>query len=252
MARKGTPKQKLSLVGVWAEVLTTYRDHLWPLLATAAIVFGPVALIEAATEPIREVDTSDGLAIGEGLSAGLLVASLALVGEVFYTGVVAALVGAHRGGDERTLGEVARELPYLRLVAVDVLFMAVVLGGILLLVIPGIVAVAWFVLAGPVVEIEGLGVRAAFGRSRELARGNAMRILALMIPLLLLGDALAEAAAATGNWVLGDGLIGHFVSSALSEIATAPLFGLAAVVTAHHLIGFRPRDPSPPSPRPAP
>jgi hypothetical protein len=248
VAREESPPQKLSLPGVGREVLTTYRSHFWPLIATAAIVFVPIALLEALTEPLREVETNDGLAVGEALGTGLLVAALSLLGEIFYSGVVAALVTARRGGRERTLGEVARELPYLRLLAVDALFALMVLGGLLLFIVPGLIVVAWFVLAGPVVELEHVGVRAAFRRSRDISRGSGLRILALMVPLLVIGDALTEAVAASGVWILGDDEIGHGLSVALSEVATAPFFGLAAVVTAHHLIEFRPRPSSPPSP----
>ena len=250
---------KLSLKRVGAEVLTTYRSHVWVLLATAAIVFGPVALLEVVTEPLREVESGDGVGVGEAVGVGLLVAALTLLGEVFYAGVVAALVIARRGGRERTIREVARELPYMRLIVVDLLFAAMVLFGLLLFIVPALFAVAWFVLAGPVVEIEHTGIRESFRRSRELARGNALRILALIIPLLLIGDILSEAAAASGVWLLDDDDAEHFLSIMLSEVVTAPLFGLAAAITAHHLIEFKPRassppslPPSPPSPQPAP
>ena len=255
MARKEPRPQKLSLTGVGAEVLTTYRSHLWVLLATAAIVFGPVALLEVLSEPLRDVESGDGVAVGEALGIGFMVAALSLLGEVFYAGVVAALVIARRGGRERTIGEVARELPYMRLIVVDLLFAGMVLFGLLLLILPALFAVAWFVLAGPVVEIEHAGIRESFRRSRELARGNALRILILIIPLLLIGDALSELAAASGIWILGDEDAGHWLSVMLSEVVTAPLFGLAAAITAHHLIEFRPlatSSPSPASPRPSP
>jgi hypothetical protein len=234
-----TSEPKLSLPGVAAEVVRTYRSHAWALLATAALVFAPIALLEAVTEPLREVETGDGFAIGEALGTGILVGALSLVGEIFYAGVVAAVVGHERHGSERTLGEVARELPYLKLLAVDLIFIAMVLAGVIALIVPALIVVAWYGLAGPVVEIEHTTVRGAFRRSREISRGHGLRILALLVPLLLIGDALTELAHTSGLWILGDGVGGHWLSSALAEVLTAPLFGLTAVVTVHHLIALR-------------
>lgn len=255
MTTEGDAGPKLSLTGVGREVLATYRAYLWPLLATAVIIFAPITLLEAATEPLREVDTHDGVAVGDAIGSGILLAALSLLGEIFYAGVVAAIVLHSREGHERTLGEIARELPYLTLIAVDLAFLAMVIAGAIALILPALLVVAWFGLAGPVCEIEGIGFRASFRRSYEISRGHGLRILALLIPLLIIGDLLAEAAAASGLWILGEGVEGHWLGDALTEILTVPLFGLAAAITAHHLIGFRPRPsspPSPPSPQPAP
>ena len=168
---------------------------------------------------------------------------MSLLGEVFYAGVVAALVIKQRHGHERTLGEIARTLPYGTLIAVDLIFIAMVIVGVIALIVPALFVIMWFALAGPVVEIEHVGVRAAFRRSYEICRGNGLRLLALLLPLLLIGDVVSELAIASGLWFLGDGTGGHFFGTALTEILLAPLFGLAAAIATHHLIEAH--DPSP-------
>jgi hypothetical protein len=240
MTEPDQAREKLSLVGIGREVLGTYRAYWWPLLVTAGIIFGPITLLDALTEELRDLETHDGVALGEAVGAGVSIGALSLLGEVFYAGVVAAIVMRHRKGERRTLGEVARELPYGTLILVDLAFAGLVILGFVALILPGLWVIARLGLAGPAAEIEGLGVRAALRRSLELSRGHALKILALLVPLLLVGDGLGEAAGASGLWILGDGVAGEWLGDALTEILTAPLFGLAAAITAHHLIALRP------------
>jgi hypothetical protein len=56
-----------------------------------------------------------------------------------------------------------------------------VLLGLVALVVPGLIAIARWSLVVPLVMIERLGWRAAFGRSSELVRGQTGSVLALLI-----------------------------------------------------------------------
>lgn len=65
------------------------------------------------------------------------------------------------------------------LVAVSVL-------GLILLVVPGVIAFTLFCLVGPLVVSEEMGVRAPFRRSAALVRGHFWLTLALVsVPLVL-------------------------------------------------------------------
>jgi hypothetical protein len=220
------------------------------LLVAALIVFTPIGLLEAAVHGFGEIDTDhvDGFAVAAGVGAVLALSITATIGDIFYTGVVAAVVGERRTGVRHQLAEIARTLPYGLLLAVDVIFALVVAVGLVLLIAPGMLAFGWFVLAAPVVEIEDRGIRDAFRRSRELVRGNFWRVLGLLAPVVIVGDALAELLEESGPWILGDGFGGDFLGSVMAEAATVPLFALAAVVTTHHLISGTP----PASPRTRP
>jgi hypothetical protein len=230
--------RRLAIGVVVREAASAYRAHARALLLTAVIVFVPVGLLEAALHGLEELhaeDTSAG-AIAGLLGAGLLVAFTATLGDVFYTGVVAAIVAEHRTGERRELAHIARTLPYWRLISADVLFALMVAFGLLLLVAPGVIAFTWFVLAAPIVEIEGRGVRDAFGRSRELVRGNFWRVFGLLAPVVILSDELGNLMVSGGPWLLGDGFFGDWLGASLAEALTVPLFALPAVLTTHHLI----------------
>jgi hypothetical protein len=229
---------RLDLRAVLREAVAAYRTHYAALIITAVIVFLPIGLLEAALHGLQELDTEDasvGTVLGL-LGAVSLISLTATLGDVFYTGVVTAVVAEHRTGVRRELAEIARNLPYLRLIAVDVVFALAVAIGLVLLIVPGVIAFTWFVLAAPVVEIEERGVRDALRRSRELVRGNFWRVLGLLAPVVILSDELGNLMISGGPWLLGDGFFGDWLGATLADAITAPVFALPAVVATHHLI----------------
>ena len=238
----------LSAREVAHEAITTYRAYFGPLLVLALVVFVPAGLIEVLGERLFEglEDDPDTGTIVAAVLAAVGIAGTATLGEVFYAGVVAAIVGERRSGIRRQLADVARTLPYLTLLVVDVLFALAVLFGLLLLIVPGVILFTWFVLAAPVAEIERSGVLASFARSRALVRGNFFKVLAILAPVVIAGDALAELLGEGVGEVLGHGFAADWLASVLAEGVSAPFFALAAVVTTHHLIsGASPRTPRP-------
>jgi hypothetical protein len=223
---------------VYREIAATCRV-MWPLLlATALIVFVPLGLLDALDERVGSPDV-DELTVGAIL--GLLVLALAhtasaTLGEVFYSGVVAAAVIERRAGTRRPLLHIARTLPYRRLVVVDVLFVLIVMAGVLLLIVPGLVFLTWFAMAGPVVEIERRGAIPALRRSRELVRGTFWPVFAVVIPIGLVTDALTDAASALATWAVGDTLVVDWAGAVLAGVLVAPLYAVAVVVLAYRLI----------------
>ncbi len=61
-----------------------------------------------------------------------------------------------------------------------------IVGGVILLIIPGVLFFVWFVLAIPVVVLERVAYRDALRRSRELSRGHGWRILGAFLVYLLI------------------------------------------------------------------
>jgi len=240
MPGEASARERLDLRAVLREAVAAYRTHAWLLFVTAVIVFVPIGLLEAASHGLQNLE-ADEASVGEllGLAGAALILSItATLGDVFYTGVVAAVVSEHRTGVRRELSHVARTLPYLRLTAVDVMFALAVAIGVVLLVVPGVIVFTWFVLAAPVVEIERRGVRDAFRRSRELVRGSFWQVLLLLAPVLLMSDEISNLMISGGPWLLGDGFFGDWLGAVLAEALTVPLFALPAVVMTHQLISI--------------
>lgn len=208
----------------------------WPLLLGAALlIFIPLALIEvldeAIQDPLQEVtgEVEPGrIVVAAGSAFGH--AAAALLGEVLYAGVVAAAVLAAREGREHTLRQIARKLPYGRLILADLLWVLAVATGLLLLIVPGLIAMAWFALIGPVIEIEQTRVVEGFRRSADLVRGHTLRVLALILPVLVIAELCAIAAQSGSIWVFGDTLLGEWLAAAGAHLLTSPVFALGAVV----------------------
>lgn len=216
-----------------AQVAGAYRAHWRTLLVAGLIVFMPLAVIELLDHelqgPLEDTNLGD-------LDPGLVVAIVAaiighatasLLGEVVYAGIIAAAV---TGGEDRPdLRRLLRHLPLRRLICVDLLWVAVVAAGFIALVVPGVIFIAWFALVAPAVEVEGRTVLSAFGRSRELARRRFWLVLGLVLPIFVLGDALASAVQSASWWGFGDGVIGDWVGTVLANLISSPPYALVAV-----------------------
>jgi hypothetical protein len=237
-------------VKLYRRILATLRAEALPLLTVAAIVFVPLSLLEAVAGQTTEIDLDDVTVLEAG---GLAIAALvqigtSLVGEVFYAGVVAALIVEKRTGIRRRLGDVARELPYLRLLAVDLFYSLGVAVLLLLLIVPGVLFFTYFALTAPIVEIEDRGIRAAFRRSRKLVRGHFWTVLAILLPVSAVIELLTEVDQAAVNALLGESLVSDWLGTSIVNVALTPIYAVAAVVLTIELIeakGDRLPAPSP-------
>ena len=116
------------------------------------------------------------------LSTGAALGStgVATAGTVLLSGFVCRLVGAAGHGLERlTFAQVARSLPWWRLIAADLLVTLAVVCGLVLLVLPGLAALTLLAIVGPVIEIEHRRLFAAFRRSVQLTRRHIWTVLLL-------------------------------------------------------------------------
>jgi hypothetical protein len=228
---------KLNLRDVIREMGRTYRSELGLLIAAALLVFVPLSLVEAVAGRLEEVDPSDldtGAAIALGTVA-LLHAATSLLGDVFYSGVVASAVGRLRRGEVLSLGVIARSLRYRRLIAVDLSYDVMLAAGLLLLIAPGVLVFGWFSLVAAIVEIEDRRFGAAFRRSRELVRHNFWRVLAVLGPIAVITDGLTSLGEHALSEAVGGPLVGDWVANLIPELLLAPFWGLAAAVLTYEL-----------------
>lgn len=204
----------------------------WPtLLLAGLLIFVPLGLIDVFGYDELELDED---ADAETVITGLLGLSLgvvaALVGEAAYAGLVSSLVVAARQGRDPSIVELLRSLPLGRLLAVDLLATLVIAAGFVALILPGFLFLAWFALVAPALEVEKLGIAAAFRRSRELVRGHVWLVLGLLVPLLIAEVALSDAAQSASFWGLGDGFAGDWFGAVLGNLLTSPFYAVAVTV----------------------
>jgi hypothetical protein len=236
---------QLSIRSVARGSLATGRKHWRALLVTAVVVFVPVGLYEALDDRLQDFDSNalTELQIVALVAIVTVHTTSSLFGEVFYSGVAAGIVGQTRSGTRRSVIQVARTLPYGRLIAVDLLFAVVVVAGLVALVVPGLVFYVWFALVAAVVEIEDRGVVAAFRRSRELIRGSFWRVVAVLVPLELLTEVVTNASGNIAASALTDSFLADWLGSSLGALVVTPPYAVAVAVMTFELIGLRERDP---------
>jgi hypothetical protein len=168
-----------------------------------------------------------------------ILAITGLLGEVFYTGAVSIALTHPHDGEPPSLPEVVRMVNYRRLIAVDLIFGALVSVGFVLLFVPGLVAFVYLGLSAPVVEIERRTVREAFARSVRLVRGSFWLVASVLVPIELAGDALTNLATELMQDLLGESLLAEWLADAASNIAFTPFYAVAAVLLALDLIATR-------------
>lgn len=223
-------EEPLRLRPVLARIVDGYR-HDWALLLLVGLaIYVPVGAI-TAIRPFEESsigDWSGGWApVLVAIIAGQLV--LPLLGAVFYSGVVAAGVEEREHGIRRGLGHVARSLPYWTLIVADLALVLALGFGYLMLIVPGFVFSVWFALIAPVIEIERLGVRAAFRRSRGLVRPYFWKVAGVMVPMTILQAVLEGAGDGVAHSLLGENYFGNWLAEIVANLLGAPLYALTVL-----------------------
>jgi hypothetical protein len=124
--------------------------------------------------------------------------------------VVHTVVNGHKGAETSLPSSFAASLKsILPLFLVSVLaYLGAVLGSILL-VVPGIILMVMWIVAGPAVVVEGVGPIKALGRSRALTKGSRWPIFGLLFVGILI------------SFVISFGIYG-FNFAAMSAASASP------------------------------
>jgi hypothetical protein len=246
------------LASIYARIGRTYWSWAPSLLLLAVIVFLPLGLLDVlATElDVDSLELDNGIKIAALVAAFGALTATSLVGEVFYAGAVAVSLTHPQHERPPSIREIARRLDYRRLIAVDILYVAIVIVGLLLLILPGVLAFVWFGLAGPVIEIEKCGVRGALRRSWNLVRGSFLTVLLVLGPIEIVGDGIGEFLGSLVHDVLGHSFVATWLADVVANVFLTPIFAVAAVLLTLDLIaekdGSGPRLNPAPAPAPAP
>src|SRR5262245_58537865 len=145
--------------GVIREAWELYKAHWRYLLPISFVVYVAIAIISALLATILS------------WLGALVGALIALVGLFWVQGALATAVEDIRDGrPDLSLTETFdRVRPQLTAIVVAGVLAAIGIAvGLVLLIVPGLVLMTWWILIIPVVALERTDAGAAFGRSREL------------------------------------------------------------------------------------
>jgi hypothetical protein len=230
--------RRAELLSIYARIWRTYAGWAPALLLLAAVVFVPLGLVHALTieAEIGSFDFGGGLKLVALGAAVFALAATGLVGEIFYTGAVAIFLTRPHDGRPPSLRKLAGMVSYGPLIAIDLIYGALVAAGFAAFIVPGVLVFVWLGLAAPIVEIERHGIPAAFSRSVRLVRGRFFVVAAVLIPIELIGDSLTDLATGFAHGLLGSELLCHWLIDTLANVAFTPFYAVAAVLLTVDLI----------------
>lgn len=229
------------IAATYGRIWRTYRSWAPSLLFLAVIVFLPLGLLDALTMNVEldSLDLTSGIKVAAlALAVGVITAT-GLIGEVFFSGAIAISLTHPHGEDPPPAREIARRLNYGHLIAVDLVYVALIALGLLLGLLPGLLAFVWLGLAGPVVELEERTARGALVRSMRLVRGNFWLVLWVLLPIQVVGDGVGHLLGALVHDLFGHTFVATWLAEAVTDIALSPVFAVAAVLLAIELIAER-------------
>lgn len=220
---------------IYVRTARTYWRRGGYLLLLGIAVFIPLGLINALADGIQQVRIEDlgGIAdLGTYaiLAAIVLQALTSLIGEIFYSGAVAIALARGEESQPPPLLTIAKHLSYGRLIVVDLIVAAGTAIGLLALVVPGLVFLTWFALAGPIIELEGTRVRDALRRSRQLVRGHFWAVFLVVLPISVGSEILSTASLGWFHEIIHSHILSDWAGEAATGILLSPIYAVAVVL----------------------
>lgn len=220
-------EQRLSVGDTLSEVFRIYREHAGVLLPVAFWLFLIVAVVNGLTEGNLSL-------FWLGIVVSLAVGTL-------YQGMVVELVRDVQDGRlDSSIGDLMRSvLPVLGpLIGAGILAGIGIAAGFFLLIVPGLILLTMWAVIAPVIVIEHRGVFDAFGRSRQLVKGQGWPVFGTVVVAFLIAFfagiifiLIAES--------IASGPIVRIVFSALASTITAPIEALVASVLYFRLVAIK-------------
>jgi hypothetical protein len=203
------------------EAFDTYGKYIGPLLGGAVILIGIAGVINGI------------LSASGSLFLILLGSIVSLVAGVLYTGYVVKLVQDVRDGRmDQSIGElISAAAPFIgTLILNGILYGIAVAVGFFLLIVPGLILLTIWAVVAPSIVVENRGVIEAFGRSRELVRGNGWSVFGVIVLAFLIVFAIAIVTGIIGAAVGDDagrvivGTIGNVIAYPIAALVSSILF----------------------------
>jgi hypothetical protein len=210
--------------GVLGEAWDLYKAHWRHLLPISFLVYLALGVINLL---LVTTLTWFGAILGTVIS---------LVGIFWVQGaLVRAVEDVRDGRADLSLGDTFdRVRPQLASIIVAGLLAALgILVGLVLLIVPGLVLLTWWVLVIPVIVLEQLRAGEAFTRSRELVRGHGWSVFGVIVLTLLLviafGIVLSLLLIPVSDWLRS------FLSNLISGTLVTPFIAVTWTILYYRL-----------------
>ncbi|MGH3015648.1 MAG: DUF7544 domain-containing protein [Gaiellaceae bacterium] len=172
------------LSGVFGESWELYKGHWRHFALIALLIYALIALLTILLVAVL------------GWLGVLLAALVGIAGAFWLQGtLIEAVRDVRDGRADLSVGETfERVLPSLNRIVIAGILLGLAIGvGFLLLIVPGLVVLTLWIFVIPAIVLENRGVGEAFGRSRELVRGNGWNVFGVIVLtfVLLLGVSIA-------------------------------------------------------------
>jgi len=239
--------QKLDVGGTLRQIFQTYGSQAGVLLPVAFCLYLVVAVVDALL-------TRSLVLFPLTFAIGVVVATL-------YQGMVVGLVkDVQDGRRDLSVGELidATWPVVLPLIGAGLLSGIGIGVGMLLFLVPGLILLTIWAVIAPVIVVEHSSVIDAFGRSRELVRGNGWQVFGVIFVVFVITAIVGAVLGAIGVAISG-GVGVRIVANLIGSTITAPIGALAAATIYFGLLALKgtpaeqPMPPAPPaSPGPPP
>jgi len=230
-------ERKLDVGGTLTKIFQTYGDQAGVLLPVAFGLYLLVGIVSA-------------LLAGSLILLPLTLA-VTVVAATLYQGMVVGLVkDVQDGRRDYSVGELIEATwpVVLPLIGAGLLAGLGIGFGFLLLVVPGLFLLTIWAVIAPAIVVEHCGVIEAFGRSRELVRGNGWQVFGVLFVVFVIAGVVSAILGAIGVAIVS-GVGGRILGNVIAQTLTAPIGALAAATIYFALV---PSDGGPEAPPAAP
>ncbi|HEX2792708.1 MAG TPA: DUF975 family protein [Candidatus Paceibacterota bacterium] len=192
--------EKLSVQETITFGWNTFRKRPWIFVGVVAILF----LVQLASGMLSSAFGEDGA--GSFIGFVLTMAIGLLIG----MGLISFFLKAHENVEAVTLKDLWHPRPFLTFLGTSILVWILVVVGLILLIVPGVIAAIALMFATYLVIDRGLGPIPALKESARLTKGNRWKLFLLSIALGLMN--------VVGMLLL---FVGLFVTVPVSLLASA-------------------------------
>jgi hypothetical protein len=155
---------------------------------------------------------------------------IALAASFLYTGYVVKLVQDVRDGRrDFTVGELfSYAAPYVGTLVLNGILAGIAIAiGFVLIIVPGLILLTVWAVIAPSIVVENQGVFEAFGRSRELVRGQGWQVFGAIVLAFLIVFAVGVVASIIGASISDAGQV---ILQTIANVLTAPVAALVSSI----------------------